>query len=122
MPDAARKFLETLPWVLVDGPAHIRRLLAECERLNKEHKFHLSCVDRWQEDGVYVREIIASLMRENDALEADRSALVAYVRVLEHDEDYYSRGPLLKDDINPELRDVWQALSEELKELIDAQA
>ncbi len=122
MPDAARKWLESYDAdsnmdtkediVLEEPAAHLRRLLAENERLEAEVR------SKDLRNDSYIDEVIEKF-NQITQLEADKSALVAYVRAVDSmmgkkfglkwytSKEYWSLEP------------AWQALSEELKELID---
>ena len=99
MPDAARKWLKVYEGRF--GAYHIRRLLAECERQSAEITDYLKICQNGNND----------LRKAHE----DRQALVAYV--------VYERrwgGKLIKPNGHwVKRKKLWQALSEELRSLID---
>lgn len=128
MPDAARKWLESYEKCLVkyrdtppkqfrgrtpstyDAVAHLRRLLEDNERLNKTLD-KVDEISKRLEIKINNMGIRANLMiKTASQLKADRSAQVAYAR-------RWKEGC---SGFDPDLWDEWQALSDELKEEIDA--
>lgn len=112
MPDAARKWLErhaaydtelALPESANDlrvSFRHLCRLLEQNERLEAER-------DEWQAHAELDVEVGAEWQRKCVVLEADRRALVAYVR------------SSWEDSLSKETQEAWQALSEELRREVD---
>ena len=128
MPDAAKKWLETATktkWIIRNGKGgsktllteavkHVHRLLEENERLET---LHIHACDRIERDKWRVEAY--------KQLEADRSALVAYVRELEKGIEYavlrFVRIGEKQEEahVRHAMRGR-QALSDELKAEIDA--
>ncbi len=109
MPDAARDWLR---WYdeHCDGssmaPTHLRRLLEANERLARGlGAFELRVIDLGQR--------VATKHVQNVQLEADKSALVAYVRAKTKHTGKFTAENYQETEV------ARQALSDELKELID---
>lgn len=111
MTDAARKWLEELRRrqtrlsklnLMSEGEGHVSRLL---EQLDEHDAYYRKVVnDECAPDEVHCT-CVPALRDKIDTLQADSDTLVAYIKVIRGDE--------------PDSEE-WQALSEELREEIDA--